>query len=164
MIIAIHGGPEAQERPGFRLVYQYWVNELGAVVITPNIRGSDGYGRSYLALDNGVKRQDAVADVGALLDWIARQPGLDANRVVVACGSYGGFMTLSAFARYGDRLAGAYDIVGMSNLVTFLEHTEAYRRDLMVRRLSAGGRWIRTSSTRAPCDGTEPRICRCLPP
>src|SRR5580704_3482926 len=124
-----HGGPEAQERPGFIPPYQYWVSELGAAVITPSIRGSDGYGRSYLALDNGIKRQDAVADIGALLDWIATRPELDPNRVVVAGGSYGGFMTLSVFARYGERLAGAYDIVGMSNLVTFLEHTEAYRRD-----------------------------------
>jgi dipeptidyl aminopeptidase/acylaminoacyl peptidase len=130
VIISIHGGPEGQTRPDFWPANQVWVHELGAVVIAPNIRGSDGYGRTYLSLDNGMKRQDAVRDIGALLDWIARQPGLDANRVVVAGGSYGGFMTLSAFAAYGERLAGAYDIVGISNLVTFLEHTEAYRRDL----------------------------------
>jgi dipeptidyl aminopeptidase/acylaminoacyl peptidase len=136
VIIAIHGGPEAQERPGFQPVYQYWVKELGAAVVTPNIRGSKGYGRGYLALDNGLKRQDAVADIGALLDWIATRPELDPARVVVAGGSYGGFMTLSVFSRYGDRLAGAYDIVGMSNLVTFLEHTEEYRRDL--RRVEYG--------------------------
>ncbi|MEJ0046791.1 MAG: prolyl oligopeptidase family serine peptidase [Rhodospirillales bacterium] len=136
VIISIHGGPEGQERPGFWPVYQYWVKELGAAIITPNIRGSEGYGRTYLALDNGLKRQDAVRDIGALLDWIATQPNLDASRVVVTGGSYGGFMTLSVFASYGDRLAGAYDIVGMSNLVTFLEHTEAYRRDL--RRVEYG--------------------------
>ena len=136
VIISIHGGPEAQERPGFRPVYQYWVKELGAAVITPNIRGSDGYGRTYLALDNGVKRQDAVKDIGALLDWIATRPELDASRIVVSGGSYGGFMTLSVYATYGDRLAGAYDVIGMSNLVTFLEHTEAYRRDL--RRVEYG--------------------------
>jgi len=130
VIIAIHGGPEAQERPFFSPVYQYWVGELGAAVIAPNVRGSDGYGKAYLALDNGLKRQDAVKDVGALLDWIATQPDLDPNCVVVAGGSYGGFMTLSVFAAYGDRLAGAYDVVGMSNLITFLEHTEGYRRDL----------------------------------
>ena len=130
VIISIHGGPEAQERPGFQPVYQYWVKELGVAVITPNIRGSKGYGRGYLALDNGLKRQDAVEDIGALLDWIATRPELDPTRVVVAGGSYGGFMALSVFSRYGDRLAGAYDVVGMSNLVTFLEHTEEYRRDL----------------------------------
>jgi len=136
VIISIHGGPEAQERPGFRPVDQYWAKELGAAVITPNVRGSDGYGRSYLALDNGTKRQDAVKDIGALLDWIATRPELDANRVVVSGGSYGGFMTLSVYATYGERLAGAYDTVGMSNLVTFLEHTEEYRRDL--RRVEYG--------------------------
>ena len=136
VIIAIHGGPEAQERPGFWPVYQFWASHLGAAVITPNVRGSDGYGRTYMALDNGFKRQDAVHDIGALLDWIATRPELDASRVVVTGGSYGGFMTLSVFARYGDRLAGAYDIVGPSNLVTFLEHTEAYRRDL--RRVEYG--------------------------
>jgi protease II len=136
VIISIHGGPEAQERPGFRPVYQYWAKELGAAVITPNVRGSDGYGRSYLALDNGMKRQDSIKDIGALLDWIATRPELDANRVVVSGGSYGGFMTLSVFASYGDRIAGAYDVVGISNLVTFLEHTEEYRRDL--RRVEYG--------------------------
>ena len=130
VIITIHGGPEGQTRPGFWPTDQVWLKELGAVLIEPNIRGSDGYGRSYLALDNGMKRQDAVRDIGALLDWIAAQPNLDASRVVVAGGSYGGFMTLSVYAAYGDRLAGAYDIVGISNLVSYLEHTEAYRRDL----------------------------------
>jgi dipeptidyl aminopeptidase/acylaminoacyl peptidase len=136
VIISIHGGPEAQERPGFRPVDQYWANELGAAVITPNVRGSRGYGRNYLALDNGMKRQDSVKDIGALLDWIATRPELDAKRVVVNGGSYGGFMTLSVYATYGDRIAGAYDVVGMSNLVTFLEHTEEYRRDL--RRVEYG--------------------------
>jgi dipeptidyl aminopeptidase/acylaminoacyl peptidase len=136
VVIAIHGGPEAQERPGFIPVYQYWLRQLGIAIITPNIRGSDGYGKAYLALDNGLQRQDAVRDVGALLDWVATQPEFDPTRVVVTGGSYGGFMTLSAFAAYGDRLAGAYDIVGPSNLVTFLEHTEPYRRDL--RRVEYG--------------------------
>jgi dipeptidyl aminopeptidase/acylaminoacyl peptidase len=136
VIISIHGGPEAQERPGFRPTYQYWVKALGAAVITPNIRGSSGYGRTYLSLDNGLKRQDSVKDIGALLDWIATRLELDASKIVVSGGSYGGFMTLSVFATYGDRLAGAYDVVGMSNLVTFLEHTEAYRRDL--RRVEYG--------------------------
>ena len=136
VIISIHGGPEAQERPDFSPVYQYWLKELGAAIITPNVRGSEGYGRTYLSLDTGLKRQDTIRDIGALLDWIATRPELDPSRIVVTGGSYGGFMTLSVFATYGDRLAGAYDVVGMSNLVTFLEHTEAYRRDL--RRVKYG--------------------------
>jgi dipeptidyl aminopeptidase/acylaminoacyl peptidase len=136
VIISIHGGPEGQERPTFNPTYQFWVKQLGAAVIAPNVRGSEGYGKEYLALDNGMKRQDAIKDIGALLDWIGEQPDLDASRIVVSGGSYGGFMTLSVFATYGDRLAGAYDVVGMSNLVTFLEHTEEYRRDL--RRVEYG--------------------------
>lgn len=129
VIIDIHGGPESQARPGFNSRYQYWVNELGATVIVPNVRGSDGYGKSYLKLDNGPKRQDSVKDIGALLDWIATQPDLDKDRVVVSGGSYGGFMVLASLAAYSDRLAGAIDIVGISNFTTFLENTEGYRRD-----------------------------------
>jgi dipeptidyl aminopeptidase/acylaminoacyl peptidase len=136
VIIQIHGGPEGQERPGFGTGYQYWVNELGAAVITPNVRGSDGYGKTWLEMDNGVKRQDTVKDIGALLDWIATQPDLDPTRVVVYGGSYGGFMSLAVFAAYNDRLAGAIDIVGISNFNTFLKNTEGYRRDL--RRVEYG--------------------------
>ncbi len=130
VIIDIHGGPEGQTRPGFSSRTQYWVNELGAAVITPNVRGSDGYGRRYIGLDNGMLRQNSVRDIGALLDWIATQPDLDPERVVVYGGSYGGFMVLASLATYSDRLAGAVDIVGISNWITFLANTEGYRRDL----------------------------------
>lgn len=136
VIINIHGGPEGQSRPGFSTAAQYWVNELGAAVIYPNVRGSTGYGRTFVSLDNGVKRRDSVKDIGALLDWIAAQPDLDATRVVVYGGSYGGYMTLASFADYNDRLAGAIDIVGISNWLTFLTNTEGYRRDL--RRVEYG--------------------------
>jgi len=136
VIIDIHGGPEGQTRPGFSSTYQYWVNELGAAVIAPNVRGSTGYGKSYLALDNAMKRQDSVRDIGALLDWIATQPDLDKSRVVVSGGSYGGFMTLAALAAYNDRIAGAIDTVGISDFTTFLTNTEGYRRDL--RRVEYG--------------------------
>lgn len=129
VIIDIHGGPEAQARPGFNTRQQAWVKELGAAVLVPNVRGSDGYGKSYLLLDNGPKRQDSVKDIGALLDWIATQPDLDKDRVVVTGGSYGGFMTLASLAAYSDRLAGAIDIVGISSFTTFLQNTEGYRRD-----------------------------------
>lgn len=136
LIIDIHGGPEGQSRPGFSSTYQYWVNVLGAAVISPNVRGSTGYGKTYLALDNAMLRQDSVKDIGALLDWIATQPDLDKSRVVVSGGSYGGFMTLAALAAYNDRLAGAIDTVGISDFTTFLTHTEGYRRDL--RRVEYG--------------------------
>lgn len=130
VIIDIHGGPEGQSRPGFNPTYQQWVADLGAAVVVPNVRGSTGYGKTYVALDNGPLRQDSVKDIGALLDWIATQPDLDPERVVVHGGSYGGFMVLASLAAYPERLAGAVDIVGISNFVSFLENTEGYRRDL----------------------------------
>lgn len=136
VIIDIHGGPESQDRPGFNSRRQYWAAELGIVTIAPNVRGSDGYGKAYLKLDNGPRRQDSVRDIGALLDWIAAQPDLDPKRVVVYGGSYGGFMVLACLAAYNDRLAGAIDIVGISSFTTFLTNTEGYRRGL--RRVEYG--------------------------
>ncbi|MBW3560246.1 MAG: prolyl oligopeptidase family serine peptidase [Proteobacteria bacterium] len=130
VIISIHGGPEGQSRPGFSSTVQYWVNELGAAVVVPNVRGSEGYGKTYLKLDNAEKREDSVKDIGALLDWIATQPDLDPSRVVVHGGSYGGYMVLASMVNYNDRLAGGVDIVGISNWTTFLTNTEGYRRDL----------------------------------
>ncbi len=130
VIVQIHGGPEAQSRPSFNSLFAYWVNELGAAVISPNVRGSAGYGKTYLQLDNGMLREDSVRDIGALLDWIATQPDLDADRVVVYGGSYGGYMVLSSLTHYDERLVGGVSVVGISNFVTFLENTESYRRDL----------------------------------
>ena len=88
VIIDIHGGPEGQARPG--LNSSYLMNELGIARILPNVRGSSGYGKTYLKLDNADKREDSVKGIGAPLDWIARQPDLDAKRVAVMGGSYGG--------------------------------------------------------------------------
>jgi dipeptidyl aminopeptidase/acylaminoacyl peptidase len=130
VIVQIHGGPESQFRPGFSPTIQYWVNELGVAVIAPNVRGSDGYGKDFLALDNGPLREDSVRDIGALLDWIDAQQSLDGERVMVYGGSYGGYMVLASMTHYNDRLAGAVDIVGISNFVSFLENTSGYRRDL----------------------------------
>jgi dipeptidyl aminopeptidase/acylaminoacyl peptidase len=136
VIINIHGGPEGQSRSGFSSTPQYWVNELGAAVIYPNVRGSTGYGKAYVDLDNGFKREDSVKDIGALLDWIATQPDLDKDRVVVYGGSYGGYMVLASMTNYNDRLAGGVDIVGISNFSTFLKNTQGYRVDL--RRVEYG--------------------------
>ncbi|GAA5443565.1 dipeptidyl aminopeptidase BIII [Microbulbifer sp. NBRC 101763] len=136
VIISIHGGPEGQYRPLFSSTYQMWLEELGAAVIAPNVRGSAGYGKSYLAMDNGYKREDSVKDIGALLDWIATQPDLDAERVAVFGGSYGGYMVLASSVYYSNRLKAAVDIVGISNFVTFLTNTKSYRRDL--RRVEYG--------------------------
>jgi dipeptidyl aminopeptidase/acylaminoacyl peptidase len=130
VIVSIHGGPESQSRPGFNSTYQYWAKELGLAVVVPNVRGSSGYGKTYVSLDNGLNRKKSVEDIGALLDWIATQPELDASRVVVHGGSYGGYMVLASMIDYGDRLAGGVNIVGISDFKTFLENTEGYRVDL----------------------------------
>jgi dipeptidyl aminopeptidase/acylaminoacyl peptidase len=130
VIINIHGGPEGQARPVFLSRTNYYLNELGVSIIFPNVRGSVGYGKTFVTLDNGMKREDSVKDIGALLDWIATRPELDATRVMVTGGSYGGFMTLAVATRYNERLRCAVDIVGISNLNTFLKNTESYRRDL----------------------------------
>jgi len=126
----IHGGPESQARPHFLARHTYWLNELGVALLYPNIRGSAGYGKTFLKLDNGRLREDAYKDVGALLDWIRTRPDLDADRVMVWGTSYGGHVTLVAGTLYNDRVRCLLDIVGISNLVTFLEGTESYRRDL----------------------------------
>ena len=136
VVVSIHGGPEGQSRPRFSSTYQMWVEKLGVAVVIPNVRGSSGYGKSYLSLDNGFKREDSVRDIGALLDWIATQADLDAQRVAVFGGSYGGYMVLASAFHYSDKLKAAVDIVGISNFVTFLENTQDYRRDL--RRVEYG--------------------------
>jgi protease II len=136
VLISIHGGPEGQASFGFIGRSNYFVEELGVTLIQPNVRGSSGYGKKFLALDNGYKREDSVKDIGALLDWIATQPDLDASRVLVTGGSYGGYMSLAVATHYSDRIAGNIDIVGISNFVTFLTNTESYRRDL--RRVEYG--------------------------
>lgn len=136
VVVSIHGGPEGQSRPGFSSTYQMWVEKLGVAVVILNVRGSSGYGKSYLSLDNGFRREDSVRDIGALLDWIATQPDLDKERVAVFGGSYGGYMVLASAFHYSDKLKAAVDIVGISNFVTFLENTQDYRRDL--RRVEYG--------------------------
>ena len=136
VVIQIHGGPEAQAFPSFSPSIQSLVNELGIAVLVPNVRGSAGYGKTYLQLDNGFKRKDSVKDIGALLDWVAQQPDLNAERVGVFGGSYGGYMVLASMVDYADRIRAGVDVVGISNFVTFLEATESYRRDL--RRVEYG--------------------------
>jgi dipeptidyl aminopeptidase/acylaminoacyl peptidase len=130
VIISIHGGPEAQSRPGFRGRSNFWINERGYAMIYPNVRGSSGFGKKFLEADNIKKREDSVRDIGALLDWIQAQPDLDSSRVAVMGGSYGGYMVLASSVLYSNRLAAAFDSVGISHFVSFLENTETYRRDL----------------------------------
>jgi dipeptidyl aminopeptidase/acylaminoacyl peptidase len=152
VLINIHGGPEGQARPGFQGRGNYFLNELGVAIIEPNVRGSTGYGKSFVKLDNGFKREDTVKDIGALLDWIGRQPELNSSRIMVTGGSYGGYMTLMVATTYNQRICCSLDVVGISNLATFLTHTESYRRDL--RRVEYGDE--REPEMRAFMDRTAP--------
>jgi dipeptidyl aminopeptidase/acylaminoacyl peptidase len=129
VLIVLHGGPESQFRPGFDPWLQYVVNELGYAVVAPNVRGSSGYGKSYLALDNGVLREDAVKDVGALLVWIGLQGAYDAKHVVVSGGSYGGYLALATMVNFGERLRGGVDVSGIADFVSFLSNTAPYRQN-----------------------------------
>lgn len=136
VLIDIHGGPEYQVKATFNVFYQYLVNELGISVIVPNIRGSNGYGKSYMKMDDGFNRENAIEDVGALLDWIENQEDLDANRVAIHGESYGGYVALSSLTHYSDRIKCGIDIVGISNWINYLNKTSDYRRDL--RRVEFG--------------------------
>jgi dipeptidyl aminopeptidase/acylaminoacyl peptidase len=130
VLIMAHGGPEAQYQPTFSSLVQYFAVEMGISVICPNPRGSTGYGRSFHQLDNGVLREDSVKDIGALLDWIEKQPDLDATRVGIYGGSYGGYVVLASLANYPKRFRMGIDVVGIADFVSFLERTSEYRRDL----------------------------------
>ncbi len=130
VLILLHGGPEAQARPVYLGRWNYVVEKLGVAILCPNVRGSSGYGQRFLGLDDGIKREDAVRDVGAFLDWIGSQPGLDAARVGVYGASYGGYLALASLACHGDRLRCGIDLMGIASLPEFLKSTAPYRRDL----------------------------------
>lgn len=152
VIVNIHGGPEGQFRPGFLARNNYYINELGVALIFPNVRGSSGYGKTFLKLDNGMNRDHTHKDIGALLDWIRQNPNLDAGKIMITGGSYGGYMTWAVAYEYNDKICCSLPIVGPSNLVTLLEHTEAYRRDL--RRVEYGDE--RDPKTREYLEKTAP--------
>ena len=135
-VISIHGGPESQSRPIFQARNNYYLNELGVALVVPNVRGSDGYGKTFLTLDNGFKREDSVKDIGAVIDWIQKDAALDGTRIAVMGGSYGGYMTLASMVHFNDRLRCGVDVVGISSFITFLKNTQDYRRDL--RRVEYG--------------------------
>jgi dipeptidyl aminopeptidase/acylaminoacyl peptidase len=135
-LMIFHGGPEGQSRPGYRGSFHYYLNELGVALVYPNIRGSTGYGRRYMSLDDSVKRGDALKDVAAILDWVRRSERLDASRVAAYGGSYGGFMSLACLTNYADRFCCGVDNVGIANFVTFLRDTSDYRRN--ARRVEYG--------------------------
>ena len=130
VVVIWHGGPEGQSRPNYSSLLQLLARDLGIAVLMPNVRGSDGYGKAFLALDNGVKREASLNDIGATLDWIGRQPELDPARVAAYGGSYGGYMTLATLAFQPGRVKAGVAVVAISSIPTFLENTQDYRRDL----------------------------------
>jgi dipeptidyl aminopeptidase/acylaminoacyl peptidase len=136
VIINIHGGPANRERPRFQGRSAYFMNELGIAIVYPNVRGSTGFGKTFETADNGLKREDAVKDIGALLDWIAAQPDLDKDRVMVTGASYGGYMTYAVAEMYPNRIRCAYAGSGISNFITYFEDTNATR--LADRRVEYG--------------------------
>lgn len=136
VIISIHGGPESQSRPGFQARNNYYLNELGIAIIYPNVRGSAGYGKTFLTRDNGFKREDSVKDIGAVIKWVHQDDQLDRDRIAVMGGSYGGYMVLAAMIHFADQIRCGVDVVGISNFLTFLKNTQDYRRDL--RRVEYG--------------------------
>jgi dipeptidyl aminopeptidase/acylaminoacyl peptidase len=137
LLFNIHGGPEGQSRPTFLGRSNYLTNELGIAVFYPNVRGSSGFGKRFVGLDNGpFKREDSVKDIGAFLDKLAVDPAIDPSHIAETGGSYGGYMCYASAIRYGTRFKAASCIVAISNFVTFLEHTQSYRRDL--RRVEYG--------------------------
>src|SRR5690606_26681884 len=130
VLILVHGGPEMQARAGFDPFLQFAAGRMGMAVVQPNVRGSSGYGKSWLKADDGYLRMNSVRDLGALLDWIRTRPELDPERVAVAGRSYGGFMALSALIEYDGRLRAGISTVGITHFPTFLKRTSGYRRDL----------------------------------
>jgi dipeptidyl aminopeptidase/acylaminoacyl peptidase len=135
VLIDIHGGPEGQSRPVYDGLVQYLASSAGWAVLQPNVRGSSGYGRTYLGLDNGRRREGAVKDIGALLDWVDHQPELDRDRVAVMGASYGGYMVLASLVHHGDRLAGGIELAGSSSFLSLLESVPDELRDIRRREV-----------------------------
>lgn len=129
VIIAIHGGPESQARPDLSGLFQYWLSR-GYAILEPNVRGSAGFGRSYLSLDDVRRRMDSVKDIEYAAKWLAERKDIDKSKIILYGGSYGGFMVLAGLTTYPDLFAAGIDVVGISNFVTFLENTGKYRKAL----------------------------------
>ncbi|MGB5483971.1 S9 family peptidase [Parasphingorhabdus sp.] len=155
LLINIHGGPEGQATPRFLGRDNYLINELGIAIFYPNVRGSTGFGKRFVSLDNGPwQRENSVLDIGAFLDHLRKDRRIDRKRIAVTGGSYGGYMTLASMLRYGKKLKAGLEIVGISSFVTFLENTQDYRRDL--RRVEYGDE--RDPAQRAKLEEISPLI------
>jgi dipeptidyl aminopeptidase/acylaminoacyl peptidase len=130
VLINIHGGPGgsgSRERPRYQGRSAYFLNELGIAILAPNVRGSWGFGKAFGRLDDGLKREDSVKDIGALLDWIETQPALDKGRVMLTGVSYGGYMVYAAAEMYSSRLRGAIAGAAISDFITYFQGTDPTR-------------------------------------
>ena len=137
LLVDVHGGPEGQTAASFRGRSNYYLNELGIGLFYPNVRGSTGYGKKFVSLDNGpFQRENSVRDMGVLIDAVRANPRVDAGKVGLTGGSYGGYMCYAAAVQLKDKLRATQCTVAISNFVSFLENTNAYRRDL--RRVEYG--------------------------
>jgi dipeptidyl aminopeptidase/acylaminoacyl peptidase len=124
-VVSFHGGPEGQERPAFRSDYQALLL-AGIGVFAPNVRGSSGFGKRFVNLDNGELRFNAIKDIHACVDYLVKSGNADAKRIGIMGGSYGGYMTLEGLTTYPDLFAAGVDLFGMVNFFTFFEHTEPW--------------------------------------
>ncbi len=129
VVINIHGGPEAQYLPVMAPITQYLVH-CGYIVVGPNVRGSSGYGKTFMSLDDVEKRMDSVKDIVSLREYLAQDAQIDVEKIALMGGSYGGFMVLAGLTFYPALWAAGVNIVGIGNFVTFLENTASYRRSM----------------------------------
>jgi dipeptidyl aminopeptidase/acylaminoacyl peptidase len=123
--MSFHGGPEGQSRPGFRSDIQALLGQ-GISVLDPNVRGSSGFGKRFVNLDNGALRRDGVRDIEACLDYVVKAGIADPKRIGIMGGSYGGYMTMAGLTEYPDRFAAGANLFGVVNFATFFAHTEPW--------------------------------------
>lgn len=137
LLISVHGGPEGQSRAGFLGRSNFYLNELGIGLFFPNVRGSTGYGKVFVSLDNGpFRREDAVRDLAALIEAAGSHQRVDAAKIGLTGGSYGGYICYAGAVQLKDKIAATQCTVAISNFVSFLENTNPYRQDL--RRVEYG--------------------------
>ena len=124
-VISFHGGPEGQERPGFRSDYQALLSQ-GIGVFAPNVRGSSGFGKKFVNLDNGELRFDGIKDIKSCVDYLTANKIADAKRIGITGGSYGGYMTMVGLTEYPELFAAGVNLFGMVNFFTFFQHTQPW--------------------------------------
>jgi dipeptidyl aminopeptidase/acylaminoacyl peptidase len=126
-ILYVHGGPASQQRPDFDVRFQYFLSRGYALLVT-NVRGSTGYGRAYMQLDDLELRMDSVADLKHAVLWLHGRHEIDHKRIAIYGRSYGGYMVLAAMTEYPELFAAGVDVVGIANWETFMERTSPWRR------------------------------------